>query len=110
MFEEPVSSIGVPTLVLYELETGIAKSSDRAKRRNQRDTLLEVVRILPFGREEAVAAADIRAKLELAGCPIGPVDTLIAGVALARRGILVTRNLREFRRVEGLVVEDWYGA
>jgi tRNA(fMet)-specific endonuclease VapC len=42
-----------------------------------------------------------------AGTPIGPHDVLIAGQALARGLVLVTHNTREFRRVPGLVVEDW---
>jgi tRNA(fMet)-specific endonuclease VapC len=106
----PPASVAVPTLVVYELETGIAKSTAREKRRGQLDALLQVVKVLPFGLEEARAAAALRAKLEVLGAPIGPMDTLIAGVALASRGVLVTRNVREFGRVEGLVVENWYGS
>lgn len=104
----PPLSVAIPTIVLYELETGIARSTDPAKRRKQLDVLVQVVRILPFGLDEAKAAATLRARLEARGTPIGPMDTLIAGVALAQRGVLVTRNLREFGRVEGLAVEDWY--
>ena len=50
----------------------------------------------------------LRVDLERHGTPIGPLDTLIAATALARRATLVTHNVREFRRVEGLKVEDWY--
>jgi tRNA(fMet)-specific endonuclease VapC len=100
--------IAVPAVVVFELETGIAKSSDSAKRRGQLDQLLQVVAVLPFGVEEAKAAATLRAQLEMAGTPIGPMDTLIAGTAVAHRGVLVTRNVREFGRVAGLAVEDWY--
>jgi tRNA(fMet)-specific endonuclease VapC len=104
----PPSSIAVATVVLYELETGIAKSSNSAKRRKQLDMLLDVVTVLPFGIAEARVAAGLRAKLEIAGTTIGPLDTLIAGVALANRAVLVTRNVRQFGRVEGLTVENWY--
>lgn len=103
------ADIAVPTVVVYELETGIAKSKDAAKRRAQLDQLLQVVAVLPFGIEEAKAAAVLRARLEKEGTPIGPMDTLIAGTTLAHRGVLVTRNLREFGRVPGLAVQDWYG-
>ncbi len=102
------ADIAVPTVVVYELETGIAKSTDPAKRRGQLDPLLEAVTLLPFGVEEARAAAAIRARLERGGTPIGPMDTLIAGTAVAHRGVLVTRNTREFGRVPGLAIEDWY--
>ena len=102
------ADIAVPTVVVYELETGIAKSKDAAKRRGQLDQLLQVVMVLPFGIEEAKAAAVLRARLEQDGTPIGPMDTLIAGTALAHHGVLVTRNVREFGRVPGLTVQDWY--
>jgi len=45
--------------------------------------------------------------LERAGTPIGVLDTLIAGTALRHGATLVTRNLKEFERIEGLAVEDW---
>ncbi|SSI84012.1 putative DNA binding protein [Klebsiella pneumoniae] len=45
--------------------------------------------------------------LRLAGTPIGPNDTAIAGHAIAAGAILVTNNVREFERVPGLVLEDW---
>lgn len=54
-----------------------------------------------------MAAAVIHARLEEKGMPIGPYDTLIAGVAKSRALTLVTNNVREFSRVEGLVVENW---
>lgn len=103
------TDIALPSVVVYELETGIAKSSDSARRRGQLDQLLRVVAVLSFGVEEAKAAAALRARLQGEGTPIGPMDTLIAGTAVAHRGVLVTRNVREFSRVPGLLVEDWYG-
>ena len=103
------AEIALPAVVVYELDSGIARSSDPLKRRTQLDRLLQVVAVLPFGVEEAKAAASLRARLELEGTPIGPMDTMIAGTALANRGVLVTRNVEEFGRVAGLAVEDWYG-
>ncbi len=108
LVEVPPSQVAIPSIVVYELETGIARSSDSSKRRRQLDQLLEVIPVLPFGVAEAKAAAAIRAVLAGSGTPIGPMDTLIAGVATAHAGVLVTRNLREFRRVRGLMVQDWY--
>ena len=102
------ADIALPAVVVYELETGIAKSLDSVKRRSQLDQLLQLVSVLPFGVEEAKAAGVLRARLESEGTPIGPMDTLIAGTALAHRGVLVTRNVREFGRVPGLAVEDWF--
>lgn len=103
-----VSSVAVPTVVLFELETGIAKSRDPAKRRRQLDTFLAAVTVLPFDAEDARSSALVRSRLEGAGTPIGPIDTLIAGIALARRATLATRNAGEFGRVSGLVLANWY--
>ena len=62
---------------------------------------------MAFDPEDARAAAEIRADLKRKGTPIGPYDVLIAGQSLARGLTVVTANLREFERVEGLKVEDW---
>jgi tRNA(fMet)-specific endonuclease VapC len=72
------------------------------------ESLASTVTILPLGHAEVKAAASIRADLERRGKPIGPYDVLIAGTALAARGILVTQNTREFERIKGLQIEDWY--
>jgi len=108
MLSTPPSDIAIPALVLYELEVGLAKSSSSDRRRAELDRVTEVVSILPFGRKEAQAAAAIRADLEQIGKPIGPLDTLIAGTALANHATLVTHNTSEFGRVPNLEVVDWY--
>lgn len=100
--------VGVSAIVLHELETGIAKSIHPEKRRNQLESLVNAAALLPFGQPEAIASALIRADLERVGTPIGPLDTLIAGTALANRMILVTHNTQEFSRVPNLLLDDWY--
>lgn len=100
--------IAIPAVVVYELETGIAKSTQPEKRRAQLDTLLRTVAIWPFALAEAQATATLRATLEKAGQPLEPMDYLIAGTALAHQAILVTHNTREFSRAPGLTCEDWY--
>jgi tRNA(fMet)-specific endonuclease VapC len=97
----------LPTIVLYELELGVEKSEQSARRRDELDGLARVIRLLPFGPGEARVAARIRAQLESEGRRIGPYDTLIAATALAHGAVLVTHNVDEFRRVDGLEIEDW---
>lgn len=104
----PPREIAIPAVVLYELELGLAKSSAPERRRLQVDELVRRVIILPFGPAEARVTARIRADLERIGEPIGPLDFLIAGTALARGATLVTHNTKEFGRVGGLSLEDWY--
>ncbi|TAF39758.1 MAG: type II toxin-antitoxin system VapC family toxin [Oscillatoriales cyanobacterium] len=100
--------IGISTIVLFELQVGIAKSTSPAKRTQQLHQLLSRVNLIPFDRDSAVAAATIRAQLEQQGTPIGPMDVLIAGTALALQATLVTHNVKEFARVSGLAIADWY--
>ena len=102
------SEIGIPIVVVYELETGIAKSQRPRKRREQLDVLLAAAKLLPFDRAAARQSAALRASLESKGTPLGPLDCLIAGIALAQGASLVTRNCAEFDRVAGLRVVDWY--
>ena len=104
----PPSEILLPAIVLFELELGIAKSSSPRKRISQLKDFTALVNVIPFGPAEAKAAAQIRAKLEKKGIPIGPYDVLIAACAKANNLILVTHNLKEFKRIEGLRVEDWF--
>lgn len=100
--------IGIPAIVLFELEVGIGKSKSPRKRIRRLNDLISVVSVLPFGIKEAKSAAIIRVQLEKQGVPIGPLDILIGGTALARQAILVTHNIKEFGRIEKLQVEDWY--
>lgn len=102
------ADVALPAVVLYELEVGAWRSSAPHKRRAQLDDLVETVRILAFGAGEARTAARIRAELEKSGSGIGPMDTLIAATALHHGATLVTHNPREFMRVEGLKVVDWF--
>ena len=100
--------IFIPSIVLYELEVGIAKSTKPKKREIQLELLVSRINIVSFGAQEAKVAATIRANLESNGTPIGPYDTLIAGTALSNNATLVTHNTKEFKRVKSLNIEDWY--
>ena len=106
--QTPPREIAIPTVALYELETGIAKSRFAERNRAQLDEVVSRITILPFGLPEARAAARIRASLEAKGEPIGPIDILIAGTAMSHGATLVTHNTKEFERVEGLSLVDWY--
>ena len=104
----PPSEIGIPAVVLYEIEVGIAKSTSPQKRKAQLEEFLSLVNIIPLGGPEARIAASLRARLESQGRPIGPYDVLIAACALANNCALVTHNKREFERIDRLKIEDWY--
>ena len=90
-----------------ELRTGAAKSSSPARTLRRIENFLFPVTVIDFTSDDAIVYAGVRAKLERAGTPIGPLDTLIAAHAVGRKLILVTNNEREFRRVPGLHLENW---
>ena len=102
----PPADLCISVLVEHELRFGFALTpGTRAEDLTIR--LLEALPSIPFGSAEAQRAAKLRSKLSRIGKPIGPYDLLIAATALEHQLTIVTHNLREFRRVEGLVVEDW---
>lgn len=96
------------TPVLWELMTGALKAQDPRSQLARLEAVKNRFNVLPFDLVAAEQAAKVRAQLEAQGTPIGPVDTLIAGIALSRNLTLVTRNTREFSRVNGLTLENWY--
>lgn len=63
--------------------------------------------ILPWDALAVDETTKIRILLSRAGTPIGNNDAAIAGHAIASRSVLVTNNIREFKRVPGLILEDW---
>jgi tRNA(fMet)-specific endonuclease VapC len=71
------------------------------------DAFFGAIRVLPSDGKAAETTAKGRANLKRRGRPIGAYDVLIAGTALAHDLILVTSNVREFKQVEGLRIEDW---
>lgn len=104
----PPGGIALPAIVLYELEVGLAKAPAASRRREQLAEMVRLMEVLPFGVGEAKIAARLRADLEQRGTPVGPLDTLIAATAMSHGATLVTHNLDEFGRVEGLMLEDWF--
>ncbi len=108
LLNTPPQAIAIPTIVLFELELGLAKSNHPDKRSAQLSEFLSHVTLWSFGAEEARICAALRAVLEQRGTMIGPYDLLIAGTALTHHATLVTHNLREFERIDGLALVDWY--
>ncbi|MDB5931686.1 MAG: nucleotide-binding protein [Polaromonas sp.] len=102
------SQISIPAVVLFELEYGVLRSIRPEVQRNGIDAALKVYGVLGLDKKAATSAAWIKYTLETAGTPIGHFDQLIAGTALAYGMTLVTRNTREFERVPGLRVENWF--
>ena len=101
------SALRMSAVTLAELRFGVAKSKHASRSTANLHVLLSKVAVVPFDDAATVRYGELRALLEKRGKPIGPLDTLIASHALSLRWTLATHNVREFRRVPGLRVEDW---
>jgi tRNA(fMet)-specific endonuclease VapC len=102
-----VGEIGVSSITVAELQYGVRKSQHPVKNQQAlRQFLLPLV-IADFDEQAANAYGEVRAVLEAQGTPIGPLDTLIAAQAISLDVTLVTNNVREFSRVQGLRFENW---
>jgi tRNA(fMet)-specific endonuclease VapC len=99
-------ALATSPIVAGELWFGAARSGSAALVERV-DELLARLPVLPLDERAARAYGDVCRPLERAGTPIGPNDLWIAAHALAEERVVVTGNVRAFRRVVGLGVEDW---
>ncbi len=95
------------SVVVAELRYGADRSQRRAQNHERLDVLTAEIPCVDFDLAAAWVYGRIRSALEAKGSLIGPYDIMIAAHALSLKLILVTGNEREFRRVEGLSVENW---
>ena len=91
-------SLVTTSVTRFELLAG-AKTE---RQRGAVTDLLAALTTLPLDEQAADRAAEVRRDLEASGTTIGMADSLIAGIVLARDGLLITRNRRHFERVQGL--------
>jgi tRNA(fMet)-specific endonuclease VapC len=106
-FSEHDDALAVSAVTVAELHFGAARSSSPSSNRAAVDEFLAFLDVLPFDVDAAAHAGEIRGALTTAGTPIGGYDVLIAGHARSVGAVLVTGNVREFSRVDGLRVVDW---
>lgn len=99
--------VAISTITLAELEYGVHKSSDPSRNAQLLVEACAPLMIVAFDNGAAAAYGWVRTGLEAQGKPIGPMDTLIAAHALSLNATLVTNNMREFKRIKGLRLENW---
>jgi tRNA(fMet)-specific endonuclease VapC len=100
-------TLALPAIVVAELFLGVEKSTQQRRHTVPVQEFVESFRIVEFGRDAARCYARIRASLESNGEPIGANDYLVAATVVAEKGTLVTGNIREFKKVHGLKIENW---
>jgi len=101
------NNIKIPSIVKAELLYGAEKSQQKAKNLSNINRFLEPFEIIPFDDDCSIVYSKIRSSMELKGTIIGPNDYIIASTVLAKNGILVTNNTKEFKRVKNLKIENW---
>ena len=100
--------LSISSVTLAELEYGVQASANIEKNAVSLLKFLSIVDVLPFDSGAAVEYGKICADLRKKGTPIGTMDMLIAAHARSENLIVVTHNTREFERVDGLQLEDWF--
>lgn len=106
-FNAEAETLCISTITLAELLHGAEKSARPIENRREVEGFAGRLATLPFDESAAAHAGNITAELGRKGMLIGPYDLLIAGHARSRGLIVITGNLREFLRVDGLRAEDW---
>ena len=101
------SDVCISSVTYAELVHGVEKSAAVDKNRLALSMLLANIKILNFDVNAAEGYGKIRAGLEKNGTPIGPLDMMIAGHAQSLGYIVVTNNVKEFKRVSNLKIENW---
>ncbi len=99
--------VGISSVTLAELRYGVVKSGSPERNEEALMGFLAPFEIAPFDDIAAVHYGEIRTHLEKAGLPIGAMDLMIASHARSLDAILVTNNLKEFKRIPGLTIENW---
>ena len=106
-FQQHHGQMGISTVTLGELVFGAEHSQEVERNLADIEAMAARLEVMPFDKKAAYHFGQIRAELYRTGHPIGPYDMMIAGQARAIGLILVTNNVKEFERVQGLLLEDW---
>jgi tRNA(fMet)-specific endonuclease VapC len=107
VFNAHAGQMCISSITLAELLHGVEKSSMITKNLRKVEDFVSRLEVLPYENTAASHYGDIRADLEKKGTVIGVNDIHIAAHARSEGQILVSNNVREFERVEGLRLENW---
>ena len=106
-FNRHAGQLCISSITLAELIHGVEKSAMPDRNLRQVEDFASRLVVLEYGNKPAAHYGDIRAVLERKGTPIGVNDLHIAGHARSEGLTLVTNNIKEFERVDGLRLENW---
>jgi toxin FitB len=106
-------SVWTTTITIFEIRSGLMAMTTGRRRAERELAFRNIIekdlesRVLPFDRAAAEEAAKLIADRRRIGRPGDSRDTMIAGIALAQRATLATRNLRHFADLDVAVVNPW---
>ena len=106
-FNEAAGQLAISSVTLAELLHGVEKSQQVARNLRAVEDFSSRLDVLEYGEQAAGHYGEIRAQLERQGRPIGVNDLHIAAHARSLGVVLVTNNMKEFERVEGLRLQNW---
>lgn len=101
-----LGQLGISSITASELAFGVEKSGSQ-RNKLALNKFLAPLEIFPYDEQAIWHYAELRHQLQSTGQSIGSLDMLIAAHALALKVTLVTNNVKEFKRVKGLIVENW---
>ncbi len=101
------NDIYISSISVAELQYGVEKSEFIDKNRVALLEFLSIFNIICFDDKDAVEFGKLKVNLERNGRIIGPMDLLISAQALSKNLTLVTNNIKEFARIDGLKIENW---
>lgn len=110
---QPADSIWITSITLFEVRLGLALLPAGRKRKALQEAFARLLeedlqnRVLDFDAAAATEAAALAATRQRSGRPVDLRDTQIAGIALARRATLATRNVRHFADLEVPLIDPW---
>lgn len=102
-----IGDICISSITLAELEYGVEKSHYTERNRLALAGFLSSIEVLSFSEKAAAEYGKIRANLERQGNIIGAYDLMIGAHALSKNITLVTNNMKEFKRIPNLSLENW---
>ncbi len=106
-FKKHDGQMSISSVTLMELVYGAERSSDPERNLRELEGFIARLDVLPYQESAATHTGQIRAELARKGTPIGPYDQMIAGHARSQGLIVITNNIKEFKYVDGLRVDNW---
>jgi len=110
---QPAESVWITSITLFETRLGLALLPAGRRRQSLQAAFAQLLqedlenRVLDFDSAAATEAAALAADRQRAGRPVDMRDTQVAGIALARRATIATRNVRHFADLKVPVVDPW---